>query len=81
MREVNGDGQYSCRSGRHGCFLTNVRIEQVQDISVEDALHEGCRSREAFAKVWDELNKNRGFGWETNPWVFVIGFERKIDEH
>jgi len=25
---------------------------------------------------WDSLNANRGFGWDTNPWVWVISFKR-----
>jgi len=29
----------------------------------------------AFAKLWDSLNAKRGYGWETNPWVWVISFE------
>ena len=30
----------------------------------------------AFEKLWDSLNAKRGFGWETNPWVWVIEFKR-----
>lgn len=29
-----------------------------------------------FMFTWDKLNAKRGFGWETNPWVWVIRFER-----
>jgi hypothetical protein len=25
---------------------------------------------------WDSLNAKRGYGWDTNPWVWVIEFER-----
>jgi hypothetical protein len=32
--------------------------------------------REVFAYLWDSLNANRGFGWETNPWVWAISFKR-----
>ncbi len=27
-----------------------------------------------FASLWDALNKHRGFGWDENPWVWVIDF-------
>lgn len=29
-----------------------------------------------FQILWDKLNAKRGYGWESNPWVFVIEFER-----
>jgi hypothetical protein len=29
-----------------------------------------------FAALWDELNKKRGYGWETNPFVWIITFRR-----
>jgi len=29
-----------------------------------------------FMDLWDKLNAKRGYGWHTNPWVWVIGFER-----
>lgn len=31
-------------------------------------------TREHFAYAWDPLNTKRGYGWETNPWVWVILF-------
>lgn len=30
----------------------------------------------AFASLWNTLNAKRGFSWDSNPWVWVIGFER-----
>lgn len=31
---------------------------------------------DAFADLWDRLNAERGYGWEVNPWVWVVSFER-----
>lgn len=31
---------------------------------------------DAFKELWEELNKPRGFGWDVNPWVWVISFKR-----
>jgi len=28
-----------------------------------------------FAELWDSLNAKRGYGWDTNPWVWVIEFK------
>lgn len=30
-----------------------------------------------FGDLWDSINKARGYGWDTNPWVWVIEFEKK----
>lgn len=31
---------------------------------------------DAFEFLWDSINKKRGFGWNTNPWVYRIEFKR-----
>lgn len=28
-----------------------------------------------FASLWDSINADRGYSWESNPWVWVIGFK------
>lgn len=30
----------------------------------------------AFEMLWNGINAKRGYGWDTNPWVWVISFER-----
>lgn len=76
--------------------LTDVRVEQLQDISEEDATAEGwphaatngagAPLRDAypigwFGNLWDDIN---GCGsWAANPWVWVLGFtveKRNVDE-
>ncbi|HCC35332.1 MAG TPA: hypothetical protein DEQ02_06735 [Ruminococcaceae bacterium] len=37
-------------------------------------------SVEKFQTLWDALNAKRGFGWDTNPWVWVYSFEL-IEDH
>lgn len=32
--------------------------------------------RLAFEELWNEINAKRGYGWDTNPWVWVIEFEK-----
>lgn len=64
--------------------ITNVRVEQLQDISEADAKAEGCdhfiiRDRltsyvDDYKNLWNRIN---GPGsWDANPWVWVIEFIR-----
>jgi len=61
--------------------VTDVRVEQVQDMVDADAVKEGipwnsARSETmAFATLWDSIYAKRGFGWAANPWVFAISFK------
>jgi len=68
--------------------LSAVRVERLQDISEEDAKAEGCiawrgvpgdgerTARQAFITIWDSINAERGYSWESNPWIWVIEFKR-----
>ena len=33
-------------------------------------------NKSAFAGCWDSIYSKRGYGWDTNPWVWVIEFEK-----
>ena len=60
--------------------ITAVRVERVQDISVNDCLAEGLIDTgflsTDYAHLWDSINAKRGYPWESNPWVFVIEFRK-----
>lgn len=30
----------------------------------------------SFWSLWNSINEKRGFGWDTNPWVWVVEFRR-----
>lgn len=63
--------------------LTEVRVERVQETSDVDSLEEGISyqnvitgARGRFRRLWDSINAKRGYGWDANPWVWVLTFRR-----
>jgi len=39
-------------------------------------VHQARNARVSFASLWDSINAKRGYGWDTNPWVWVVEFRR-----
>lgn len=72
--------------------VTDVRVKRLQAISADECAMEGvwplyagpiggreAYYKTAFAKLWDSTIKPTDLptcGWEANPWVWVIKFER-----
>lgn len=68
--------------------VTDVRVERLQDMWASDVSKEGIRFNKptaademlkAFAKLWDSTIKKSDlyrYGWDANPYVWVIEFER-----
>lgn len=49
-------------------------IEVTADAPGISGMSAGPSYREGFAQRWNALNGKRGYGWESNCWVWVIGF-------
>lgn len=68
--------------------VTDVRVERLQEITEVQAQAEGCNSglltgactaRGQFEDLWNSTVKKSDidrYGWDANPWVWVIEFER-----
>lgn len=44
------------------------------DMQLDRALHH----KMSFIKLWGDINAKRGYGWDVNPWVWVVEF--KVDK-
>ncbi|MEG6544814.1 hypothetical protein V6C59_02865 [Acinetobacter bereziniae] len=60
--------------------ITNVHVEQLQDISESDCLKEGVGSpilrdckKPKFMQLWESING--ADSWTVNPWVWVVEFK------
>lgn len=63
-----------------------VRVERLQEIDETAIVSEGVDCdvftpdrpdilQKKFKTLWNTLNAKRGYGWDQNPWVWVVEFE------
>ncbi len=68
--------------------ITNIRVERLQSITVEDIRAEGMKYYvdingeyetpdpwDIFSELWDSINKKK-HPWKSNPFVWVVEFKR-----
>lgn len=62
--------------------VTDVRVERLQDITIDGAIAEGCNEVipiTEFRLIWSKTIKHANhdrYGWHANPWVWVYTFKR-----
>jgi len=72
-------------AGRTVRRYTDIRAEQLQEISGRDICAEGVHvdftipgafdALDQFAKLWNSVYANSDCNWDANPWVWVLVFE------
>lgn len=72
--------------------VTDVKVERLQDITIDEIRREGLEprfkvkdkfsgdiARGRFLELWNSTIKKSDldrYGWDANPWVWVVEFER-----
>ncbi len=67
--------------------IVNIRVQRIQEINGDECMLEGIQvkwsdpnnnmqEKMAFKALWDSINSKRGYGWDVNPWAWVIEFKR-----
>ena len=84
------DKELESHDEKHILKVTDVRVERLQEITSEQIGREGVEveyphvlngeeKRYAFSTLWNSTVKKSDldrYGWNANPWVWVIEFER-----
>lgn len=96
--EISGDAKWHPsihmpkEAARIWLRVTDVRVERLQDITIDEIRKEGLEprfdvkdkfsdgiARGRFLELWNSTIKKPDidrYGWDASPWVWVIEFER-----
>lgn len=80
--------RWACRFERP---LVRIHCERLQDITEADAIAEGVSNDLGitwqsgddtpigmYGELWDSINGESGYGWDANPYVWVIEYQNPV---
>ena len=74
VQEISeGDAESEGLCNKGGIHLVDCHYQVFHPDQECDCGDESLENR--FRELWDSINAKRGFGWDGNPWVWVIKFE------
>jgi len=87
-RVVNSDLGYTCgtilKDRKNQITIKvigNPKFQRLQHINKHDAILEGVETRDDFIALWKSIYPNdKVKGWDANPLVWVIDFEKVFDD-
>lgn len=79
LAEITNGDAYAEGFGRNECAACNGTGYELLEggPACGDCAGEGWHSEsDNFRALWNSINAARGYGWEVNPWVWVVEFKR-----
>jgi hypothetical protein len=82
--QAEGVSTNECFSSLENCIGCKTRgerecINEWRNYLGDDDSEPCYTAKDSFISLWDSINEKRGFGWETNPFVWVISFKKVLE--
>lgn len=61
------------------CYKEGIRPESVLEFRNRTGKGTDHIAKADFKNLWDSINAKRGYGWDSNPWVWRVEFKRVTD--
>lgn len=78
VREISGSDIMAEGAVLHSPFAMVASNLQFPVSAFDGAVYPDLKS--LWASGWDKIYANRGYGWNVNPWVWVVEFKRIAEQ-
>jgi hypothetical protein len=68
--------RYDALAAEHTTHIDASTPPDVLEASIDQGWDDYVHC--AFSGLWDAINADRGYGWDLNPWVWVLNFQRVV---
>ena len=76
VQEISGED--CCKEGAITLTELNQRIKRADDTPFHE--QNAREARRVFRNLWDSINAARGYGWDKNPFCWVVEFKLAAKE-